>query len=495
MWRARRLKANSTAGELRAITGRSPMLDRAAYELARASGASHVNGEKRLSARNAYLAAVALCLVHKGIARADAPTSSGSVSRPAPQAELSSAQMPQQWQEWDMRLRAHLGKRERSDLDMIEAIPALTAPALSRTRDAFTRAGWPTAKQVFRRIVVSQLRGWADDESVTACETAWSEIFKTLRLEPEQCRLAIIGGQDAITTPAASSAITSMKTACAALSRNGFLARRQGQSPPAMDRQSWYRFQQSAMAQPEALSAAERDAIDAPAQADASIACGAHLKMDRNLQAHGAAALAAFRRGSYRFQVDDDVLAERQAPARQWAPAPADFTCPPTGTAFRLSNFGPDGRPVIHTVLGRLDFDCHIVSSVSGERGMLFPLYPENPSRPRNNFLRALWPLAVNKSVRFESHPSFGDDMDVEDKVTAFGPHTFCGKQIQAFEITEDISFNGGARRYKTINYWAPQIGFLIGQRTIVFRGPWPEENSRDWDILAMRAPPASRKL
>ena len=39
---------------------------------------------------------------------------------------------------------------------------------------------------------------------------------------------------------------------------------------------------------------------------------------------------------------------------------------------------------------------------------------------------------------------------------------------------------------YATTKYWAPELGFVIGQKTTVFHGGWPDSNAPDWQLVAM---------
>jgi hypothetical protein len=60
---------------------------------------------------------------------------------------------------------------------------------------------------------------------------------------------------------------------------------------------------------------------------------------------------------------------------------------------------------------------------------------------------------------------------------------------VQAYAIENNISDPDGAPLYSITKYWSPALGFLIGQRTVVTKGPWPQEVAPDWQLVAIDPP------
>jgi hypothetical protein len=105
--------------------------------------------------------------------------------------------------------------------------------------------------------------------------------------------------------------------------------------------------------------------------------------------------------------------------------------------------------------------------------------------------MRLLWPLRVGKTATCICGAP-GGNPGRRYKVAGFGPYWLPFGTVQAYAIEQRVSGADGATDYKLTKYWAPSLGFLIGQRTEVFRGKWPQGVLPDWQAIAMQPPSPS---
>jgi hypothetical protein len=397
---------------------------------------------------------------------------------------------------WQPRLTAHCGDRLKVELAMVLSLPELHDQVLNNTFLAFRRGGWPASIATLRHIVAAALQSYASDDSIMATEQAFQAVKAALRLTPELCQKALFTVVSPEAFPQAASEVRAWLDAKSAMSRSGLDARQHGQSPPLMHKSEADDVLRYARDAPEQLTLGERDAIDHKRSNTASAAdvCEASLKLVANLIALGKTNLGRLRRFQARNESQIDSTLELNPPSISIAPP--DFICPSVGTRFTLSDYDLHGNPVQQTILGRRNWDCHILSSVTGDRDFrYFNDQVELPGYFLPDWLPQMWPLSVGKKIHQSYYPALGDRLDEDVEITGHGPQPFGKERALAYEVTQDIIVDGGKGHYRLIDYWAPSIGYQIAHRTIVFRGKAPPQDSPDWRIIGIRGPGPEKKL
>jgi hypothetical protein len=172
----------------------------------------------------------------------------------------------------------------------------------------------------------------------------------------------------------------------------------------------------------------------------------------------------------------------------QPAPPPNDVLhCAADGTRFVLNNFLQNGRPNSWTSLGRHGFDCGVLSAATGKRGVFRTLNDDLSEARIPNPLRALWPLAVGKSVSVTYIPVDGDADTERFSVASLARYWLPWGNVEAYAINREIWL--GSYHYMVIDYWAPSLGFTIGRRSYSISGGMPDYEGQDYQIVAMVPP------
>ena len=182
-----------------------------------------------------------------------------------------------------------------------------------------------------------------------------------------------------------------------------------------------------------------------------------------------------------------DPMAMRTRPAATAAPEPlflghppAEFHCAAPGTRFILSmEQSSDGRPITWTMQSQEGWDCRIHSSASGDRGLW------SNRDDRNNPIRLLWPLQLGKSVPCPC----GNGGHLLYRVSSHQEVWLPIGRVDAYGIDEVALNDAGEPIYTITHYWAPSLGFIIGQRAVEQKGSAPDETAPDWQVVAIEPP------
>jgi hypothetical protein len=362
----------------------------------------------------------------------------------------------------------------------IQADPILRKLVFDKTKAAYLRGGWPAASVVFYQIVHSRMQAFASDDATLACHQAWQDVFRALRPTPHACRLLQTGGTSALPPGLAASQIAHASSVCNAAAVDGArLHQYSGGPQPATDEEQ-RAIAATAMDKPNPLPDNERSARNGGGPADDALLCQAAIDFEDNIAALPASVAARYMRYSYAVEDRGDFI--YVPPASPLAPGdpPAEFHCPATGTNFTLSMYGQNGRPITWRSLGQAGWDCVLQSSATGRRGLWTDLDDDSA-----NELRLLWPVQLGKTANCRCE---GENTSVL-KVISNDQYWLPFGWVQAYAIENNISDPDGAPLYSITKYWSPALGFLIGQRTVVTKGPWPQEVAPDWQLVAIDPP------
>ena len=163
---------------------------------------------------------------------------------------------------------------------------------------------------------------------------------------------------------------------------------------------------------------------------------------------------------------------------------PPDLHCAAPGTIFTLSQEdSTTGRPITWDSLGQSGWDCRIKSSLSGEQDV----FASAAGTSASDILHLLWPLQIGKTAF--CHCVYGKTTDLA--VTARGQFWLPWGYVDAFSIEETERDADGLPAYTITRYWSPALGTLIGRKTVVLRGRWPQDDDPDWQLIAMEQPAA----
>ena len=361
----------------------------------------------------------------------------------------------------------------------VKANPVLRQLMLERTQVAFLRGGWPAASSVFARIIHARMQAFAGDDATLACHAAWQDLRRTLLpTNPHACALMETQGPKVVPRGVATAAIEREIRVCTDAAVEGGESRSLP-NPPA--RATWAEHQKlesltPASPRPRPLPADELAALARPQDADDASLCRARIDQGDNLAAQRSDLAARDIRFDYASEEGTGFDPPRVATVPANVDPPANLTCAPPGMVFTLSMYGGNGRPITWTSLGRRGWDCALRSSASGVRGTWTNLRGES-----NNALRLLWPLMVGKSAEFLRDHDVGGNFQVGSYDRYWLPFGW----VQAYAIEEDVSAWNGDLLYSVTRYWSPELGFVIGQRTKVVRGDWPENVAPDWQVVA----------
>ena len=378
--------------------------------------------------------------------------------------------------EYARNFDANLAASEPRIWPAVNADPNLRQLMLERTQAAFLRGGWPASSTVFWHIVHARMSAFGGDDATLACHAAWQDIRRLALSDPHACRLLESKGANAVTGPLAATEIDRATRLCNdAAVEGGEL--RSLPNPPA--RATWaehLKLESLTMTSPRPLPADEVAALTRPQDADDATLCRARIDQGDNLAAQRIDVAARDLRFEYASEENTGFDPHPVATVPAIDVPPADLTCAPAGVMFTLSMYGGNGRPITWTSLGRRGWDCALLSSASGLRGAWSSLKGQS-----NNALRLLWPLSVGKSAEY----SRGQDGGGVFRVASYDRYWLPFGWVQAYAIEEDVSAWNGDLLYSTTKYWSPELGFVIGQRTRMVRGDWPDSVAPDWQLVA----------
>jgi hypothetical protein len=368
-----------------------------------------------------------------------------------------------------------------------KADPALRTLMLDKTQAAYMQGGWSAASTVFYRIVHARIEAYASDDTTLACAAAWRNVYRDLLATPHLCRVLIADGPGALPPHTAEAGIQRAQEICdAAIMDSG--QNRLAPSPPThMSREEYDAAWIRALDWPAKLTQVQRASLVDPAPADEAAYCQGVVTHGENIAALPAAEAARYVRQEYARE-DSDFDYEPPPDLARAAPPP-DYTCAAPGTRFTLSmESSSDGRPIVWESLGRRGWDCELRSSASGVRGSW-------GASDRDNAMRLLWPLRVGKTATCICGGAAGGTAGAPGrryKVAGFGRYWLPFGTVQAYAIEQRAIGADGATDYKVTKFWAPSLGFLIGQRTEVLRGKWPQGVAPDWQVIALQPPSPS---
>jgi hypothetical protein len=363
--------------------------------------------------------------------------------------------------------------------------PKLRESFMARVKPVYLWGGWSAADVVLQLVADSNLKAYASDADTNACTQAWAELYRHLLANPHQCRLLMDGRSDEADPRILSEPFEHMRKVCGAAVTDGARIRKEGGKPDIMEGDSymetWRRLQ------PQAVN-------DVPEVRDDFASCTAKTQYFDAILALGPAKAARFRRGGYSIEAGEDYRASFSSAARV-RPPPAEFKCAPAGTVFTMSMFRgqgtPNGVPITWTSLGQEGFDCKMRSSATGERLLWHDAASELPFWPQAHTLRDVWPLQAGKTAHFSYHPADDDGYDIDYRVLGFDQYWFPWGRVGAWAIEDDVRMKGGAQEYRMTEYWAPSLGWKVGQKVVSLRGPWPENvSSPDFQVIAVQKPP-----
>jgi hypothetical protein len=363
--------------------------------------------------------------------------------------------------------------------------PKLRESFMARVEPVYLWGGWHAADVVLQLVADSNLKAYASDADTNACTQATADLYRHLLASPHQCRLLVDGRSDEGDPSVFGEPFEHRRKACSAAVTDGARIRKEGGKPDIMEgdtyMDTWRKLQSQA-------------GKDLPELKDDLAACSFDVKYFDAILALGPVQAAQFRRGGYSSEAGEDYRASFSSAARLRS-APADFKCAAAGTVFTLSMFRgqgtPVGVPITWTSLGQEGFDCKMRSSATGERLLWHDAASELPFWPQAHALRDVWPLKAGKTAHFSYHPADDDGYDIDYRVLGFDQYWFPWGREGAWAIEEDVRMKGGAPEYRLTEYWAPSLGWKVGQETISLRGPWPENIvSPDWQVIAVQKPP-----
>ena len=359
----------------------------------------------------------------------------------------------------------------------IQADPALRQVLLEKTGAAFLHGGWPDATRVFYEILRARLEAYAGDDATLACHIAWQNIYKALLATPHACSLVRTSGTDAVPDGLAKAEIARMNQLCDEATVDGG-QRRNLPNPPVWSSEDEYRsVSKTILSGPKKLPDDELRALNGGGKPNEAAWCRAMIDQGDNLAAQPREIAARVLR--YQYAGAENGVSEPDTPAapKSEAAPPPGLTCAASGTRFTLSMFGRDGRPITWTSTGPHGWDCALQSSASGRRGVF-----TNLGGDAANPLKLLWPLSVGKSA---SCGCEGEHAGIF-KIVSMDRYWLPFGWVHAYAIEEDVSTWDGAPLYKITKFWSPELGFAIGQHTVVDHGEWPEDVAPDWQVIAM---------
>ncbi|HTZ70144.1 MAG TPA: hypothetical protein VMB71_05780 [Acetobacteraceae bacterium] len=385
-------------------------------------------------------------------------------------------------EDWD----SNVARTQPAIWPAIQADPVLHRLMIEKTAAAFQRAGWTGAKAVFFRIVASRIQANAGDAATLACDAAWRNVYRALLPDPASCAI-VARGSDDVSSKLAGAEIAHAHAVCNRAIEDGAVRRLSPDPPGQMTDQEYYDTYTAAMNGPRPLTPAEQTSLRDIAPADAAALCTGQIAHGDNVAALPAAQAARYLRHEYASEDQGGFDYAGPAPAEFAGDPPSDYRCAAAGTRFTLSmEASRDGEPIVWESLGRTGWDCRLRSSLSGVRG-LWGSDAEPPwalTDGNDSTIRLLWPLKVGKTVTCACHPGFLTAF----RITGYDRYWLPWASPYAYAIEEKISTLAGVPQYASTRYWAPELGFVIGQHTIVWHGAWPNA-APDWQLVAMSAP------
>jgi hypothetical protein len=381
---------------------------------------------------------------------------------------------------------ANLAATTPAVLAVARADPPLYRLLLEKSQAAFAQGGWPAARQVFHKIVDARIDAFAGDTTVLGCQAAWHDVYKALQPTPHLCRQLVLEGDWRLPAGIADAARAQRESACDRMTVDGGRGRLAVDHPPQMTRTAADATFSRALNGPKSLTEAQKRALNDPegvAASDDATLCSAEQVFDENIEALPTAEAAAYERSLYANEEGDFLYLPHPISPLVQGPPP-DLHCATPGTRFTLSlEDRTTGRPITWDSLGQSGWDCRVRSSATGEQG----LFAGEAYASAGDILHLLWPLEIGKTAFCHCVYGKTTDLAVTGQTQIWLPWGY----VDAVSIEETEREGDGQPAYTITRYWAPSLGMLIGRKTVVLRGRWPQGVGPDWQLVAMDRPAA----
>jgi hypothetical protein len=363
-----------------------------------------------------------------------------------------------------------VSRREPAVAAILASDPALREKIIRETKLAFDAGGWPAATERYQEMKRSLIQVYAGDTTTMACNTAWTQIIRDLLPTPALCRAYFNGDYN---NPIIARHMTVADAPCNTALVDAGKRRAAGETPKTMSADEYSAAYYHSLDAPSPLSAQERAALTDP-HADDWLMCEASLKLNENALAMPGDQAARFARTQ--LSMRDHIIPITAVLAA--APPPPSLAYAPAGTIFTLSIEGNDGRPITWTSLGQSGWDVSVKSSASTRQY----LWGDDNTNP----IRILWPLAIGKTAEASNYTA-NDAVETHHyAVASQNRYWLPFGWVTAYAIDDTVSI-GGRERYVLTHYWSPDLGFKIGQHTVVKSGKWPDGVAADWQLIAMK--------
>jgi hypothetical protein len=373
---------------------------------------------------------------------------------------------------------ANLARTQPVIWPAVQADPALHKEILDKTGAAFLRGGWPAATSMFYRVVHAQMEAYGGDAPTLACSAAWQNVYRALLPNPHACYLLDAVGTSALPPGLAAAQIDRATRLCDEAAVDGAQRRSLPDPPQTSSDEERRKLWLATLDAPKRLPDDERRALMQTGPVDEAALCRGKIDHGDNLLAQPRDAAARFLRYNYAAEENSADPLDKPSKPPVAGPPPAAFDCAAPGTRFTLSMYGRDGLPITWTSQGRHGWDCALQSSASGLRGAFTDLKGDV-----GNPIALLWPLAVGKAANCGCE---GDNVGIY-RVVSNERYWLPFGWVQAYAIEEDVSSWNGQALYTMTKYWSPELGFPIGQHTVVKSGRWPKGMAPDWQVIAMQ--------
>jgi len=365
-----------------------------------------------------------------------------------------------------------VGRREPAVAAILAADPGLREKILRETKIAFDAGGWTAATARYQEMKYALIQVYAGDKAIMACNAAWTQIIRDLLPTPALCRAYFNRDYD---NPVIARHMAVADAPCAAAIIDAGKRRAAGETPKTMSAEEYAAAYNRSLDAPSPLSAEERAALTDP-HADDRLTCQASLKLHENAEAMPSDQAARFFRSQLSMR-DHPVAMTAVLPP---APTPPSLAYAPAGTVFTLSIEGNDGKPITWTSFGQSGWDVRVKSSASTRQY----LWGDDSTNP----IRILWPLAIGKTAEASNYTE-NDAVETHHYAVASQSRYWLPfGWVTAYTIDDTVSI-GGREHYVLTHYWSPELGFKIGQRTVVKSGKWPDGVTSDWQLIAMAKP------
>ena len=167
----------------------------------------------------------------------------------------------------------------------------------------------------------------------------------------------------------------------------------------------------------------------------------------------------------------------------------AEFSCPPTGTAFVLSrplaiSQEPGFRSMVK-ITGHNGYDCHLLSQASGDYWHHAGLADTKSNVGWLAAAEQLWPLRVGA----KTHAHFsenGSTYSVDYHVVAYEKFVARVGTYDAFKIIETLS-EDGRLVFTVTRWWSPALKYTLSYRLV----RTDDKGNRFWEIAEVVGRPA----